>query len=371
MALHSLAYAYSEPDILASYKVKNEDFQVKEVLSFEPDAVGDHLFLYIEKNGLTTQDVQKQLMKFFNLPAKDVSYSGMKDKQALTQQWFSVKPATIGTLETNEMKQTKELTELRVLRDTKELNSNQLTVQRTLKNKRKLKRGSHCANQFSIRLRDLSEKPDALIERLNRVSMDGFPNYFGEQRFGRNGDNVTKARDFFNGTLKIKGSYQRGIYISAARAYLFNKVLSRRVEGRTWNAYMSGDLMSLDGTSASFKPEEWDQVLADRLDKKDIHPSGPLWGCGKALSKGSCSALEIDVINAEEEIKSGLEQIGLEHERRALRSVPINLQYSIEDDSTILIQFSLAKGAYATSFLRELVKLRPLNKEAVRSAGEV
>ena len=362
MPLHSLAYANSEPDISASYKVKNEDFQVKEVLNFEPDGEGDHLFLYIEKNGLTTQDVQKQLMHFFNLAAKDVSYSGMKDKQALTRQWFSVKQVNRDVPGARGAK---------LARDTSELNSNQLTVQRTLKNKRKLRRGSHRANQFSIRLRDLSDKPDALIERLNRIGSDGVPNYFGEQRFGRNGDNVSKAKQFFDGTLIIKGRYQRGIYISAARAYIFNQVLSRRVETRTWNTYISGDLMSLDGTSASFKPDEWDQVLAERLDKKDIHPSGPLWGSGKVLSKDLCAALEMEVINAEEKLKSGLEQIGLEHERRALRSMPRNLQYSIEDDSTILIQFSLSKGVYATSLLRELVKLRPLNNEAVMSAGAV
>ncbi len=74
MTLHNLAYAYAKPDIMASYKVNNDDFQVREVLSFEPDGKGDNLFLYVEKSGLTTQDVQKQLMQYFNLPAKDVSF---------------------------------------------------------------------------------------------------------------------------------------------------------------------------------------------------------------------------------------------------------------------------------------------------------
>ncbi|MDC1435760.1 tRNA pseudouridine(13) synthase TruD [Gammaproteobacteria bacterium] len=353
MSLRNLAYAYSEPDISASYKVDNEDFQVKEILNFEPDGDGDHLFLYVEKNGLTTQDVQKQLMQYFDLPAKDVSFSGMKDKQALTQQWFSVKQGNGDLAVTNE------------------LNSNQLTVQRSLKNKRKLKRGSHRTNQFAIRLRDLSGKPDALIERLNRIALEGVPNYFGQQRFGRNEDNVTKAKQLFDGSLKIKDRYQRGIYISAARAYLFNQVLTRRVETGAWNSYMPGDIMSLEGTSSSFKPIQWDQVLADRLDKKDIHPSGPMWGSGELLSDDLCAALEMEVINTEADLKSGLEQIGLEQERRALRSMPRNLKYSTEDDSTILVEFSLSKGAYATSILRELVKLRPLENKSAMSAGAV
>lgn len=342
MSMRGLAYAYSEPSITASYKVNNEDFQVREILNFEPDGEGDHLFLLIEKNGLTTQDVQKQLMQFFKLPDRDVSYSGMKDKQALTQQWFSVKQESRDNLNTDN------------------LNSDKMSVQGVFRNKRKLKRGSHRSNQFSIRLRDLSDKADVLIEALQAISLEGVPNYFGEQRFGRNGDNVSKARQFFSGALKIKDRYQRGIYISAARAHLFNQVLSQRVESKTWNAYVSGDRMSLDGSSASFKPESWDEILAERLKIKDIHPSGPMWGAGELLSDDLCALTEKTIVSAEKELKSGLEQAGLEQQRRPLRSMPRDLKYTVENETTILIEFTLSKGAYATSFLRELVKLRPL-----------
>ncbi|MDG2091292.1 MAG: tRNA pseudouridine(13) synthase TruD [Gammaproteobacteria bacterium] len=340
MSMQGLAYASSEPVIAASYKVFPEDFQVKEILNFEPDGEGDHLFLYVEKKGLTTQEVQKRLMQYFKLPDRDVSFSGMKDKHALTQQWFSVKQGN------NE------------LRDAKELNSEQLHVQRTIKNKRKLRRGSHHSNQFSIRLRDLSERPKELIDSLQNLSLEGVPNYFGEQRFGRNGGNVDYARKLFNGSLKIKERYKRNLYISAARAHLFNLVLSQRVEEKTWSTYTSGDVMSLDGSSASFKPENWDKFLADRLDKKDIHPSGPMWGAGKLKTEDLSEALEEKIVSTENELKLGLEKIGLEQERRALRSMPENLSYKVEDDKTIVLEFSLAKGAYATSFLRELVKLR-------------
>ncbi len=96
-----------------------------------------------------------------------------------------------------------------------------------------------------------------------------------------------------------------------------------------------------------------------------------MWGSGELLSDDLCAALEMEVINTEADLKSGLEQIGLEQERRALRSMPRNLKYSIEDDSTILVEFSLSKGAYATSILRELVKLRPLENKSAMSAGAV
>lgn len=340
--MQGLAFAYTEPEITASYKVSPEDFQVKEILNFEPDGEGDHLFFLVEKKGLTTQDVQKRLMQYFKLPDKDVSFSGMKDKQALTQQWFSIKHGN------------------KALIDTKVLNSDQLQVLQVLKNKRKLRRGSHQSNQFVIRLRELSEKPEALVDKLQLLSINGVPNYFGQQRFGRNGDNVEKARLYFSGSFKIKDRYQRSLYISAARAHLFNLVLSRRVEAKTWNTYIAGDVMSLDNSAASFMPESWDQILAERLDKKDIHPSGPMWGAGDLKSKGLAAEFELDLVNAEDELKSGLEKAGLVQERRALRSMPSKLSYKIEDETTMVLEFSLSKGAYATSFLRELVNLRPL-----------
>ena len=337
--MQRLAYASVEPEITASYKVCPEDFQVKEILNFEPDGEGDHLFLYVEKKGLTTQDVQKRLMNFFKLSDRDVSFSGMKDKQALTQQWFSVKQGN------------------NQLRDANELNAEHLHVQRIIKNKRKLRRGSHHSNQFSIRLRDLSGQGETLIDSLQNLSLEGVPNYFGEQRFGRNGDNVANAKLYFNGSLKIKEHYKRSLYISAARAHLFNLVLSQRVEEKNWNTYTSGDVMSLDGSSASFKPESWDKNLADRLNKKDIHPSGPMWGVGELKTEDLSEALEKEVASTEHELKLGLENVGLQQERRALRSMPENLSYKVENDTTIVLDFSLSKGAYATSFLRELVKL--------------
>jgi tRNA pseudouridine13 synthase len=348
--MQALAYAYGEPGVSASIKVKNEDFQVREILNFEPDGEGDHLFLLVEKDGLTTQNVQKRLMRHFKVPGRDVSFSGMKDKQAITQQWFSVK---IGNQEPGDIKQ---------------LNSERLKIRRQLENKRKLKRGSHSRNQFEIRLRNLSDKAECLVERLRQISKDGVPNYFGEQRFGKNGENVEKAMQLFTGEIEIKDRYQRGIYISAARAFLFNKVLSKRVEDKNWNTYLTGDLMCLDASSACFKPELWDQTLAERLNEKDIHPSGPLWGAGvgkgKTKSEGVCAALEEAVLSAESVLKSGLEQSGLQSDRRALRSMPIDIDYEIEDDETMLLKFTLNKGSYATAFLRELVKLRPLQTVA-------
>tara|TARA_R110000824_G_scaffold288508_3_gene476822 strand:- start:161441 stop:162517 length:1077 start_codon:yes stop_codon:yes gene_type:complete len=341
MTMQELAYAFSEPVISASYKIKPEDFRVSENLNFEPDGEGDHLFLLVEKTGLSTRDVQKLLMDLFKLPERDVSFSGMKDKQAVSRQWFSIKP--------------REKTEALI----DNFDSEHLKLCRIHRNKRKLKRGSHVSNNFIIRLSDLSDDPVKLDERLQLIAKHGVPNYFGEQRFGNNADNVQMARQFFSGELRLSDRYRRGIYLSAARAYLFNRVLSQRVEQQSWNAYIPGDVMSLDASSACFLPDSWNEVLAERLQQKDIHPSGPLWGAGKLKSQAQCAAMEMDLISSERDLKTGLESAGLEQQRRALRSVPGQLTYRIENKTALVLEFSLNKGSYATSLLRELVKLRP------------
>lgn len=352
MSMQDLAYAHAEPTISASYKVKPEDFQVSEHLNFEPDGEGDHLLLLIEKTGLTTQDIQSKLMDIFRLTERDVSYSGMKDKQAITKQWFSVKPG-----ETSEA----------VL---EKFDSDQSKICSVNRNKRKLKRGSHVSNHFIIRLSDLSEDPSMLSERLQNIAQTGVPNYFGEQRFGTNADNVQMARQLFSGALKLSDRYRRGIYLSAARSYLFNQVLSRRVEMNNWNTYLPGDVMSLNASVASFRPDNWGEVLSERLQKHDIHPSGPLWGEGKLKSQAQCAAVELDIISAESDLKAGLEQAGLEQQRRPLRSVPEHLKFTVENKTTLVLEFSLNKGAYATALLREVVKLNPIRNTDVKLIDE-
>ncbi len=348
MPLSDLQYANSEPSVSADYKVKPEDFRVKEVLSFEPSGQGDHLFLLIEKTGLSTQELHEKLVAYFKCPNKDVSYSGMKDKQAVTQQWFSIKFNSHNSP------------------DVEGFLSEDYKVLKTIKNSRKLKRGSHHSNSFTIRLRNLSENPKTLVERLESIKVEGVPNYFGEQRFGNDGDNVRKAKQLFSGAIKVQNRYLRSLYFSAARGWLFNKCLSKRIELGNWNQYLEGDVMSLEGTSSSFAPDVWDQVLVARLAAKDIHPSGPLWGNGNPKTSRLCAELEQELVGVERDLKKGLEESGLEIGRRALRSMVKDLIYTFEDDETLLLEFSLNKGAYATAVLRELVKAKPVNKSTIR-----
>tara|TARA_R110002110_G_scaffold2830_1_gene14127 strand:+ start:60302 stop:61471 length:1170 start_codon:yes stop_codon:yes gene_type:complete len=348
MTEESCAYANPEPEIIASYKVSPEDFKVFEEISFTPDGAGEHLLLLIEKTGLTTQEAQKRLSDFFQRPAVDVSFSGMKDKQAVTQQWFSIRlPGNTDN----------------TAADIDALNSDLLSVLEVKRNSRKLKRGSHRQNRFQIRLRELSGNPEYLLDRLETIAVQGVPNYFGAQRFGRDKYNLERARRMLAGELKVKQHYQRGLYYSAARAWLFNRVLSERVQLGNWNQFLAGDVMQLDGTDASFKAQADDPEINQRLESMDIHPTGPLWGSSKSGSQGQTAELELRVAAAEKSLCAGLEAAGLNSQRRALRSPVRDLQHHIVDSETLELEFTLNKGAYATVVLRELVKLRALASE--------
>ena len=184
-----------------------DDFVVEEVLGFAPTGEGEHLYLYLEKRGLNTQEVAQYIARQLMIHPKNISYSGLKDRQALTRQWFSVHTQR-GF-------------------DPAVLDSEQVRVLESGRHRAKLKRGSHRSNRFRIVVRDLeaAEDFDAQVER---VQAQGVPNYFGEQRFGRQGANVDRARDMFDGQLEPR-RHERGLYLSAARAFLFNEILSRRV----------------------------------------------------------------------------------------------------------------------------------------------
>jgi tRNA pseudouridine13 synthase len=198
---------------------------------------------------------------------------------------------------------------------------------------------------------------DGLIRRVDEIRVRGVPNYFGEQRFGHGGDNIVQARAMFAGTETPRDRKLQGIYLSAARSLLFNEVLARRVMDGTWDRLLDGEAVILNGRRSFFPADPADPELERRLAEGDIHPSGPLWGHGESPAQGRALALELAVVQEYEDIRAGLEQAGLEHERRALRVIPSDLEAEGLDAATWRLQFSLPAGCYATVVLRHLASL--------------
>ena len=313
----------------AHYRASAEDFRVNEMLGFEVEGSGEHQMLLVRKTGRNTADIADWLAKLAGIKIMDVGYCGLKDKLAVTAQWFSLylpgKPdITIPDEPGVEI------------------------LNRTRHNK-KLRRGTHKANQFVLVLRDCSGEPDKWQKRLESVSTNGFPNYFGEQRFGFGFSNLDRAVAMFDGNMKRVKRNQKSMYLSAARSWLFNRLCAERLRDNNWDRGIEGESFMLEGTRSYFSSED-PSAEAKRLADLDIHTSAALWGRGQPDSV--CQAL--DWTADEQKMQLGLENGGLKMERRALRAVAHNLSWSWLDGETLEITFELNNGCFATAALREI-----------------
>lgn len=329
-----LPYAHGGPPATGVLRAEVDDFRVDEVLGFEPTGSGEHAFLTIEKRGANTEWVARQLARAAGVAPVAVGFAGLKDRHAVTRQVFTVQLAG------------------RTDPDWSALAIPGVEVVSATRHNRKLKRGAHRGNHFRIRLRDVRGDLAAIDARLAAIGARGVPNYFGEQRFGRDGGNVALAEALFEGRRLPRE--QRGIALSAARSELFNRVLAQRVLDDTWDRALDGEVWMLDGTHAIFGPQPWDEVLAQRLAAFDIHPTGPSWGAGELRSIGAVRGLELAAIGPHAQLARGLEREGLSQERRALRLVARNFDHSWEAPDRLLVEFGLGAGSFATTLLREL-----------------
>ena len=242
----------------------------------------------------------------------------------------------------------------RIAPDVATLQADDFNVLETAWHNRKLPRGALAGNRFVLTLRDVQGARAQIEARLAQIAARGLPNWFGGQRFGRDGGNVASALAMFEGRRVRRD--QRSILLSAARSELFNRVLAARVANANWDAGQDGEVWVLAGSRSVFGPEPWDEVLAQRLAAFDIHPSAPLWGAGELRSQGRCAALEKSALADAESmaLRAGLEQAELKQERRATRLVPEGLRWEWNGDDILVLAFSLPPGSYATALLHEL-----------------
>ncbi|HEY5612315.1 MAG TPA: tRNA pseudouridine(13) synthase TruD [Lysobacter sp.] len=320
----------------ARIRTTPEDFFVEEVAGFEPSGSGEHLLLTVEKRGMNTAFAARRIAQWAGVGEVAIGYAGMKDRHAVTRQRFSVHLPK------------------RVAPDLASLQDDDLKVIDHQWHARKLPRGALAGNRFVLVLREVHGEREAIEARLRAIDAQGVPNYFGEQRFGREGDNVANALAMFAGRRMRRE--QRGVLLSAARSELFNRVLAARVVAGTWNQPLDGEVWMLDGSRSVFGPEPFTDILAGRLAAFDIHPSGPLWGRGELRSRDTAAEVELAAMAGEEgeALRLGLEAAGLNQERRGLRLRPTGLAWRWLDDGALELAFALPPGAYATVVLAEL-----------------
>ncbi len=301
----NLAFPRAGSEKLAQGIIKSsaEDFYVEELMQLEPQGEGEHVWLWLEKNGQNTEYVAKLLARFSGVREMDVGFSGLKDHWAVTRQWFSVylgnKPEPLWG----------------------EFKAEGVSILKHARHARKLRRGEHQGNRFSIVVRKLSDT-EALESALSRIAATGFPNYYGIQRFGIQGANLERGSAFFEGRIKPSRS-QRSFYLSAARSYLFNLNLARVVESGEWSQDADG---------------------------------GPLYGDpqdGVVPLRGE----ELDVLQQHETLARGIHKNRLKLERRPYCVVPKSLSWGLEGDM-LTLAFDLPTGVFATSLLSECMAFK-------------
>jgi tRNA pseudouridine13 synthase len=307
--------AYPASGARATLKLLNEDFIVTELPLQLPSGEGEHIWLDIEKNGANTAFVAQQLAEAASVQERDVGYAGLKDRYAITRQWFSV---YLPKGETPDLTQLQH-PEFKVLSQSRHV--------------KKLRPGDLQGNRFRIVLRDVTGDRNAVEANLKAVASLGVPNYFGAQRFGHDGGNVTLGLAMLARKFRVRNPKKKGIYLSAVRSFVFNEVLALRIQQGLWNKSLPGDVMDEAG-----------------------RPTGPLWGRGRVIATDQAQALESAVAERHATLCDGMEHAGLDQERRALVASPVDMSWEWPQTNQVVLTFSLPAGAYATSVLNEILR---------------
>ncbi len=343
-------YLHGQPTCQGQFKASPEDFKVTEVLELpcsEPDEQkGEHQWLWVEKKGANTAFVASQIANFAGVKERDVSYSGLKDRHAVTYQWFSVQLPG------------------QALLNWQQLEHPEFSVLHAALQPRKLKTGTHRANKFVLRIRDIDSQP-LFDARWQEIVRDGVPNYFGAQRFGHGGQNIEQAKRWFAGELKRRPSrHQSGLYLSAARSLLFNRIVSARIAANRMTPEV-GDAMMLRGSQSFFVVETVDETLLQRFNSGDIMLTAPMPGSGRWSTNAEIGQFEQDICNAEPELMAGLLKQRVDASRRAILLHLEQPKISWLGDDSAQIEFALPRGSYATSVLRELIQGNETHDEVI------
>lgn len=337
--LPQLLWLYGKPEATGLLKSVPEDFIVCEDLGFPLDGEGEHVMVHVRKTGCNTAFVAENLAKFAGIHPRDASYAGLKDKNAVTEQWFCLR------MPGKEMP------------DFSQFVLEGCEILATTRQQRKLRIGSLKGNHFTLVLREISDR-QFLDVRLEQIKAQGVPNYFGVQRFGRNGDNLRQALRWATDEIRVKERGKRSFYLSAARSAMFNHLVSQRLAQNLYSTVMLGDAMQLHGRGSWFVVTE-DELAQSQLRNiaHDIHITAPLPGKGELGTQSQALDFETANLAEYEALWALARQERVDNTRRAINVIPEEMTWSWQDDTTLSLSFFLPAGSFATSVVRELIVL--------------
>ena len=289
----------------------------------------------VRKTDCNTLFVGEQLAKFAGISARNMSYAGLKDRKAVTEQWFSLQMPGQPTP------------------DFSQFSLEGVEILDVTRHQRKIRIGSLQGNHFEILLRN-TEETDELKVRLDFLAKNGFPNYFTEQRFGRDGNNLTQALRWANGEIKVKDRNKRSFYLSAARSEIFNLIVSKRLELNLAQQILVGDVLQLNGSHSWFVVDESEDLaqLQQRLAQQDVLLTAPLIG----EEEKSAVNFENEIFSQHQALFALMRQERMKAARRPILMQPQQFQWQFEPNG-LRLQFALPSGSYATALIRELVNV--------------
>jgi tRNA pseudouridine13 synthase len=343
----NLPYITSElPGVGGVLRATPDDFVVEEVPLYEPQDDGQHLYVNLTKVGLTTKEVQIGLERLFGLKKGDVSFAGMKDKRARTTQTFSLsighKPPAFADAAGAKIEAALPV---------------QVNWVRFHRNK--LKPGHLLGNRFVIRIRDLVAAQDVVYLRaqaiVERLKVTGLPNYFGSQRLGEGGANVRQGWAILHGEREKRDRWLQRFLISAYQSYLCNRYLAVRLERRLFDRLLAGDVAKKYATGGMFDVADV-EVEQPRYAAQEISFTAPLYGPRMWMAKEDAASLEDEVLRRAQTTLEDFGRVRVEGTRRMGRLLATDLAVEADDEGLVM-RFELRKGAFATTVLREVMKV--------------
>jgi tRNA pseudouridine13 synthase len=331
------------PGIGGVLKQRVEDFEVEEIPAYLPEGQGEFLYLWVEKRGLSAEQMTSHLARALGIAHQDVGTAGLKDRQAVTRQQVSV-PIRCAPLVAS-------------------LNQPGLTVLKTAPHGNKLRSGHLKGNRFAVLLRDV--QPDAaggaepIRERITRL---GFPNYYGEQRFGRENETLRLGFDLLAGRThpgripRARRKFLLRLALSAAQSELFNQALVRRLQDGLLHRVLPGDVMQVVASGGKFVVEDAGREQA-RFDAHEIVTTGPMFGPKMTQPQGEVAEREASLLREANVEPSAFREFGklTSGTRRPYLVWPDDLTVAAESDG-LRFRFTLPSGTYATVLLREFMK---------------
>lgn len=413
--LPTLAYLTADlPGIGGVIKKRPEDFLVEEIPLYDPSGEGEHLYLFVEKKGMTTGEAVQLLARHFHVSHREISYAGMKDKVAITRQHFSIRLPNKSRDE--------------LARDLSPLG---MTCHWALRHGNKLRRGHLIGNRFAIRIRDVEPSLVVRAKRtLDRLLKVGVPNYLGAQRFGYRGDNhelgrlllqkkwdeflrqmlggprasesqdlqearaafdrgeITRALEFWPRRLRHErqaldalrqgrsleqavraiAAMQLDFLVTAAQSAVFNAALHHRItnaSGPGIGRLIEGDLAYKHDNGAVFAVDastaEKENAADGRASLFEVSPSGPMWGSGMTKPAGAVleweqAALASVGLSESDFVEGSLVPGGARRSMR-VRITDADISGGVDEHGAyVRLAFDLPRGAFATTVLREVMK---------------